>query len=76
MLNENRGSTLEVVVSRMKARYNSLRFLMVSATVPNIHDIANWISTNRVASVVCKVFKVKQLSQEYTVTRRAHFSVW
>jgi len=76
MLNENRGSTLEVVISRMKARNNSLRFLMVSATVPNIHDIANWISTNRGANVVCKVLKVRRLSQEFTVTRRAHFSVW
>jgi len=76
MLNENRGSTLEVVISRMKARNNSLRFLMVSATVPNIHDIANWISTNRGANVVCKVLKVRQLSQEFTATRRAHFSVW
>jgi len=59
MLNENRGSTLEVIISRMKARNNSLRFLMVSATVPNIHDIANWISTNREANVVCKVLKVR-----------------
>ncbi|KIK58337.1 hypothetical protein GYMLUDRAFT_246354 [Collybiopsis luxurians FD-317 M1] len=43
ILNESRGSTLEVVVSRMKLRGTSVRFLFVSATVPNIQDIASWI---------------------------------
>ena len=27
----------------MRARGNSVRFVMVSATVPNIDDVANWI---------------------------------
>ncbi|XP_041847498.1 probable ATP-dependent DNA helicase HFM1 [Melanotaenia boesemani] len=50
-----RGATLEVVVSRMKAvnTYRtlqnpdsgvSMRFVAVSATVPNIADIADWLS--------------------------------
>lgn len=43
ILNESRGSTLEVVISRMKARGKSVRFLLVSATVPNIGDVAAWI---------------------------------
>ena len=43
ILNESRGSTLEVVISRMKFRGSSIRFLMVSATVPNIGDVAAWI---------------------------------
>ncbi|KAJ4475641.1 hypothetical protein J3R30DRAFT_3294677 [Lentinula aciculospora] len=43
ILNETRGSTLEVVVSRMKLRGTAVRFILVSATVPNIQDIANWI---------------------------------
>ncbi|KAK7694049.1 hypothetical protein QCA50_003625 [Cerrena zonata] len=43
VLNEARGSTLEVVVSRMKARGASIRFIFVSATVPNIQDVAHWI---------------------------------
>lgn len=43
ILNESRGSTLEVVISRMKFRGTSVRFVMVSATVPNIHDVAAWI---------------------------------
>ncbi|KAL4067802.1 DEAD-domain-containing protein [Scleroderma citrinum] len=46
ILNESRGSTLEVIVSRMKMRGSGIRFLLVSATVPNIEDIANWIGSN------------------------------
>ncbi|KZT02310.1 P-loop containing nucleoside triphosphate hydrolase protein [Laetiporus sulphureus 93-53] len=44
ILNEHRGSTLEVVISRMKIRGSSVRFVVVSATVPNIEDVASWIS--------------------------------
>lgn len=43
ILNESRGSTLEVVISRMKARGSDVRFVLVSATVPNIDDVASWI---------------------------------
>ncbi|XP_047188173.1 probable ATP-dependent DNA helicase HFM1 isoform X2 [Scophthalmus maximus] len=50
-----RGATLEVVVSRMKAIHTyrtaqnpeaglSMRFVAVSATIPNIPDIADWLS--------------------------------
>ncbi|XP_077415257.1 putative ATP-dependent DNA helicase HFM1 [Vanacampus margaritifer] len=50
-----RGATLEVVVSRMKAvqayrtvhnqdKGISMRFVAVSATIPNISDIADWLS--------------------------------
>uniref|UniRef100_A0A3P8WLM6 Probable ATP-dependent DNA helicase HFM1 n=1 Tax=Cynoglossus semilaevis TaxID=244447 RepID=A0A3P8WLM6_CYNSE len=50
-----RGATLEVVVSRMKAVQTyrnllnpetglSMRFVAVSATIPNISDIADWLS--------------------------------
>nr|XP_015831544.2 probable ATP-dependent DNA helicase HFM1 isoform X2 [Nothobranchius furzeri] len=50
-----RGATLEVVVSRMKAvnAYRasqnpeaglSMRFVAVSATIPNISDLADWLS--------------------------------
>ncbi|KAF5387524.1 hypothetical protein D9757_006603 [Collybiopsis confluens] len=46
ILNEPRGSTLEVVVSRMKLRGTRVRFIFVSATVPNIQDIAKWIGEN------------------------------
>ena len=43
VLNESRGSTLEVVISRMKAQGQNIRMILLSATVPNIRDIAAWI---------------------------------
>ncbi|KAF5330810.1 hypothetical protein D9619_005499 [Psilocybe cf. subviscida] len=43
ILNESRGSTLEVVVSRMKFRGSAIRFILVSATVPNTDDVAGWV---------------------------------
>lgn len=46
ILNESRGATLEVVVSRMKERTSGkVRFVAVSASVPNIDDVARWIGT-------------------------------
>jgi replicative superfamily II helicase len=46
ILNESRGCTLEVVISRMRLKNSELRFVLVSATVPNIGDVATWISSN------------------------------
>ncbi|GAA5941043.1 DNA helicase [Sporobolomyces koalae] len=39
-----RGAVLEVVVSRMKTLGTFTRFVAVSATVPNIKDVALWLS--------------------------------
>ena len=44
MLSESRGATLEAVVSRMKTISTSIRFLAISATIPNIADIAKWLA--------------------------------
>ncbi|TNY19881.1 P-loop containing nucleoside triphosphate hydrolase protein [Rhodotorula diobovata] len=41
-----RGAVLEVVVSRMKTLGTSTRFVAVSATVPNIHDVAEWLGAS------------------------------
>jgi len=43
ILKENRGATLEAVVSRMKSVGSGVRFVALSATVPNSHDIATWL---------------------------------
>ncbi|CAE6450387.1 unnamed protein product [Rhizoctonia solani] len=40
-----RGSCLEVVVSRMMQRGNLVRFVLVSATAPNIEDLKDWLSS-------------------------------
>ncbi|RYO98313.1 hypothetical protein DL766_006632 [Monosporascus sp. MC13-8B] len=43
ILNDVRGATLEAVVSRMKTIRADVRFVALSATVPNIQDIAKWL---------------------------------
>ncbi|KAG7448168.1 P-loop containing nucleoside triphosphate hydrolase protein [Guyanagaster necrorhizus] len=57
ILNESRGSTLEVVISRMKLRGSNVRFVLVSATVPNTQDIASWIGSSRRDGSSAKVFE-------------------
>ncbi|XP_017783444.1 PREDICTED: probable ATP-dependent DNA helicase HFM1 [Nicrophorus vespilloides] len=46
---ESRGPTLEAIVSRMKTIQveiqNQIRFVAVSATVPNVEDVSEWIKT-------------------------------
>lgn len=46
ILKEARGATLEVVVSRMKSIGTNVRFVALSATVPNSEDIATWLGKN------------------------------
>ncbi|PPQ81219.1 LOW QUALITY PROTEIN: hypothetical protein CVT25_015743 [Psilocybe cyanescens] len=72
VLNESRGSTLEVVISRMKFRGSSIRFLLVSATVPNIEDVGHWIGSGFGNSESAQVFKwhmsmtpIVQFSDDY-----------
>ncbi|KAI0133699.1 hypothetical protein BJ170DRAFT_729047 [Xylariales sp. AK1849] len=43
ILKDVRGATLEAVVSRMKTSGANVRFVALSATVPNIADIAAWL---------------------------------
>ncbi|EXJ81563.1 hypothetical protein A1O1_07627 [Capronia coronata CBS 617.96] len=43
ILKESRGATLEAVVSRMKSVSSDIRFVALSATVPNSEDIATWL---------------------------------
>ncbi|EDU40828.1 ATP-dependent DNA helicase MER3 [Pyrenophora tritici-repentis Pt-1C-BFP] len=46
ILREDRGATLEAVVSRMKSIGTNVRFVALSATVPNFQDIAAWLGKN------------------------------
>lgn len=45
MLKEVRGATLEAVVSRMRTIATNIRFVALSATIPNYKDIASWLRT-------------------------------
>ena len=46
ILKDVRGATLEAVVSRMKTIGSDVRFVALSATVPNSEDIATWLGRN------------------------------
>ncbi|PYH46886.1 putative DEAD/DEAH box DNA helicase (Mer3) [Aspergillus saccharolyticus JOP 1030-1] len=48
ILKEARGATLEAVVSRMKTNGSRLRFIALSATVPNSEDIATWLGRDAI----------------------------
>ena len=54
-----RGSTIEAVISRMKCikdvTKSSLRFVAVSATIPNPEDFASWLSSSNMDSVCFKL---------------------
>ena len=43
ILKEARGAILEAVISRMKSVNSNVRFVALSATVPNSEDIASWL---------------------------------
>lgn len=55
ILQEHRGSTLEVILTRMNSMCQNLRIVAVSATIPNIHDIADWLKTGGPTGVPAKV---------------------
>ncbi|CAG8956625.1 hypothetical protein HYFRA_00011936 [Hymenoscyphus fraxineus] len=46
IVKEVRGATLEAVVSRMKSMGANVRFVALSATIPNSEDIAVWFGKN------------------------------
>ena len=46
ILKESRGAVLEAVVSRMKTMGTDVRFVALSATVPNSGDVAAWLGRN------------------------------
>lgn len=43
ILKDVRGATLEAVVSRMQSIGANVRFIALSATIPNSNDIADWL---------------------------------
>lgn len=46
-LRERRGATLEVVITRMNLLCESIRIIGVSATIPNIEDISQWLKVKK-----------------------------
>ena len=59
ILKDIRGATLEAVVSRMQSIGTHVRFIALSATIPNSGDIALWLrkdSSNPHLPAACEVF--------------------
>lgn len=58
LLGESRGATLEAIVSRMKVMQKhlstSIRFIAISATIPNVSDVGAWLNA-----------KVMKFGEEY-----------
>lgn len=57
ILKDMRGATLETVISRMKSLGVEVRFVALSATIPNSDDIAQWIGLNHTSpQIPAKMF--------------------
>ncbi|TID31396.1 hypothetical protein CANINC_000025 [Pichia inconspicua] len=55
-IRESRGTTLEVVITRMMTMSLNLRIITVSATVPNISDVSKWLQSNSSTRIKTLVF--------------------
>lgn len=50
LADSHRGPTLEIVLTRLKWINPKLRFIALSATIPNAADIANWLDAKLIES--------------------------
>ncbi len=50
ILDESRGSTLEIVISKIRFLVEGAQFIAMSATVKNVKDIAMWLNSLEVTS--------------------------
>ncbi len=51
LLNDvNRGSTLEMVITKLRLSYPHLRFVALSATISNADEIAEWLNAELIVS--------------------------
>ncbi|CAH7681775.1 hypothetical protein PPACK8108_LOCUS14425 [Phakopsora pachyrhizi] len=65
MLNEERGSVLEVIVARMKTLGTNIRFIALSATIPNVQDLAEWIGDGSVTDAKNNVMPDQGVAQTF-----------
>ena len=59
MLNDPRGAVLEAIMSRMRlilGKTRPYRIVAVSATIPNIHNIAQWLRSAQ-SNIPAKILK-------------------
>ncbi|XP_031629391.1 probable ATP-dependent DNA helicase HFM1 [Contarinia nasturtii] len=67
---KNRGQTLEAIVSRFKTFPNgkTIRFVAVSASLPNIQDFAQWIGAQSFETV--RTFKLDDTKPSVEIVRK------
>ena len=53
---DSRGATLEALVSRMKSMNAEMRFVALSATIPNLEDVAAWLGKSPQIPAVAKCY--------------------
>lgn len=82
ILKDTRGATLEATVSRMKAVGNNIRFIALSATIPNSEDVAAWLTRNEQArhlpairEVFDDTFRPAQL-RKYVLGHEGPYNPW
>ncbi|KAI9323195.1 Sec63 Brl domain-containing protein [Dichotomocladium elegans] len=67
ILNEDRGAVLESCVSRMKTMDHHIRFVAISATIPNVNDIAEWLNAEALSfSEAYRPVKLNRIVYGYT----------
>lgn len=72
ILQEQRGSTLEVVLTRMNSLCQNLRILAVSATIPNILDIAEWLRSGGPTGPAAKVLTFDDSYRQVALERHVY----
>ncbi len=50
ILDETRGNTLEIVISKIKYLVEGAQFIAMSATVNNVNDISRWLNASSITS--------------------------
>ena len=71
ILKDTRGAALEAVVSRMKTMESNVRFIALSATVPNAEDIATWLGKS--SAVPDQPACLQTLGEEYRPVKLQKF---
>lgn len=67
ILNDERGATVEAVVSHMKSSGKSVRFIALSATIPNADDVAVWLGANNLNQA--KPARLEVFGEEFRPSR-------
>ncbi|SSD60839.1 related to ATP-dependent DNA helicase MER3 [Saccharomycodes ludwigii] len=69
MIKENRGATLEIVLTRMNTLCSSIRIVAVSATIPNVVDISEWLKTGGAQGKPAKILSFDDSYRQVEISK-------